>query len=333
MNFRNQFISVILVVFALSFITTGKMMARHGNGYDVDAIYESIRNSDPLYEYDERIVTFNNEGMNLVCSLTIPRTYRLCPIVITLNGFLGTRDEAPVTGTDEGILKRTARILAGQGFASLRIDFRGSGESDGDYSMTTFSSQISDTIAALDYITTWLRHRVNTRAIGIIGFSQGGLVGTAVAARDNRVDSLVLWSAVANPPITYEGLLGTEGIKQGLALPDGGSLTLGIYLNGTYLGLDVTFNKGFFEDLFAINPIAEISQFKGDLMVIGGKNDVVVWPQPNACQSYLCYHKGNEKMVTLDGDHAFLYWQGPDMIDDAIYWSGAWFIKTMTYRH
>jgi pimeloyl-ACP methyl ester carboxylesterase len=330
MYLKKETIVTCLLVLVLSFVTTGEIKAKNGNGSDVDAIYQSIRNSSPLYEWDESIVTFENEGMTLVCSLTIPRSQNLCPIVVTLNGFLGTRDEAPVEGTDEGILKRTARILAEQGFASLRVDFRGSGESDGDYSMTTFSTQISDTIAALDYITTSLKHQVNTKAIGIIGFSQGGLVGSSVAGRDSRVSSLVLWSAVANPPITYEGLLRKEGIKQGLELPSKGSVSLGVYLDGTYLGFDITLTKEFFEDLFSINPVADISNFKGGLMVIGGKDDIIVWPQPTASQGYLGYHKGYEKMVTLDADHGFNYWQGSENVDEAIYWSGAWFIKTLT---
>jgi pimeloyl-ACP methyl ester carboxylesterase len=251
------------------------------------------------------------------------------PIVITLNGFTGTRDELPVLGTGAGMFKRTAQVLAAHGFASLRIDFRGSGDSDGEYDMMTFSTQISDAIAAIDYVQNYLADRVNPRKIGVIGLSQGGLVGSVTASKDKRVDSLVLWSPPPHAPIAYEGILSKEGVKQGLELPDGGAITLGIYIDGAYL-YDVTLGKDFFKDLFAIDPLAEIQSYKRPLMVIGGLKDVIVWPQPASSEAYLKYHHvGAEKLVVLDADHTFDCVYESEKLDDAAYWSTAWFIKTL----
>jgi hypothetical protein len=324
--------TIILTILVMAFAVgapSGLAAKNHHNGPDVAAIYQSIRNSAPLYEWDEETVYLENEGMTMVCSLIIPRTQHLCPIVITMNGFIGTRDEAPVGGTDEGILKRNARILAEQGFASLRIDYRGSGDSDGEYQMTTFSTQISDALAAVDYIKNNLKHRVDTKSIGMLGFSQGGLVGSTAAARDPRVDSLVLWSPATFPPHEYEGLITKQGILAGLALPDGGWDMFPLSLNGQYIGLDAPLGKGFFEDLFKINPVAEIGKYENPLMVIVGSNDIIVWPQPAKGQAYLTYHNGPEKLVNLNADHAFDYWAGPEKLDDAIYWGIAWFINTL----
>jgi hypothetical protein len=308
---------------------SGLVAHNHHNGQDVEAIYQNIRNAGPLYQWDEEIVYLENEGMTMVCSLIIPRTQHLCPIVITMNGFIGTRDEDLVGGTDEGVLKRNARILAEQGFASLRIDYRGSGDSDGEYQMTTFSSQISDARAAVDYIVNNLKHRVDTKSIGMLGHSQGGLVGSTAAAKDYRVDSLVLWSPATFAPHEYEGLITKQGILAGLALPDGGWDMFPLYIDGQYLGLDVPLGKGFFEDLFKVNPVAEIGKYKDPLMVIVGSNDIIVWPQPAKGQIYLTYHQGREYLVNLNADHAFDYWAGPEKLDDAIYWGIAWFIKTL----
>lgn len=199
---KTWLIITCLLVFVFSLSARGQ-----NNGPSVEDIYANIRYSTPQYDWEESIVTFTNEGMTLVCSLTIPNSRKNSPVIITLNGFAGTRDEALVAGTDEGILKRNARILAEQGFASLRVDFRGSGDSDGEYQMTTFSTQVSDTLAAVDYICSNLKHQVNTKSIGIVGFSQGGLVGTTVAAMDKRVNSLVIWSPVASPPPLLPGIV------------------------------------------------------------------------------------------------------------------------------
>jgi dienelactone hydrolase len=313
-----------LLVFVFSLSTNAQ-----NRGPSVEEIYNSIRYSGPQYDWVETIVTFTNEGMTLVCSLTIPGTSHVAPIVITMNGFGGDRNDVVIPGTDEPFFKRFARILAEQGIASLRVDFRGSGDSDGEYQMTSFSTQISDALAAVDYICSNLKHQVNTKSIGMMGFSQGGLVGSTAAAKDKRVDSLVLWSPVTSAPHCYQGLLLEEGVKQGLALPDGGWDMFGIYVNGQYVGLDLPLGKGFFEDLFNIDPVAEIREFKNPMMVIVGKEDPIVWPQPAKGQLYIKYHEGFEKLVALDLDHAFNWWAGPEGPDTAFYWSTAWFIKTL----
>ncbi len=320
--------TLMIVICLLVFVFSLSANAQH-SGPSVEEIYNSIRSSGPQYDWAESIVTFTNEGMTLVCSLTIPGTPHLPPIVITMNGFGGDRNDVEIPGTGEPFFKRFARILAEQGIASLRIDFRGSGDSDGEYQMTSFSTQISDALAAVDYICSNLKHQVNTKSIGMMGFSQGGLVGSTASAKDKRVDSLVLWSPATCPPHSYEGLITKQGIKAGLALPDGGWDMFGLYLDGQYLGVDLPLGKVFFEDLFNIDPLAEIRKYQDPLMVIVGNEDPIVWPQPAKGQLYIKYHEGFEKLVTLDLDHAFNWWAGPEGPDTAYYWSTAWFIKTL----
>ena len=317
-------IVICLLVFVFSLSANAQ-----NSGPSVEDIYTNIRSSGPQYDWQESIVTFTNEGMTVVCSLTIPGTSHLPPIVITMNGFGGDRNDVVIPGTDEPFFKRFSRILAEQGIASLRIDFRGSGDSDGEYQMTSFSTQISDALAALDYIENNLEHQVDTKSIGMMGFSQGGLVGSTAAARDKRVDSLVLWSPATLAPHEYEGLLTKEGIKTGLALPDGGWAMFPLYLDGVYLNWDLPLGKVFFEDLFNIAPLSEIRKYQDPLMVIVGNEDPVVWPQPAKGQLYMKYHEGFEKLVALDVDHAFNWWAGPEGPDTAYYWSTAWFIKTL----
>jgi pimeloyl-ACP methyl ester carboxylesterase len=317
---KKSFCMFLLGLVALSGITYGD---------EIDAIYKQIRYSGPTYQWEESIVSFTNKGMTLVCSLTVPKITRSRPIIITLNGFGGTRDEATIPGTEEGILKRTARILAEQGICSLRVDFRGAGDSDGTYDMTTFSGQVSDVLKAIDFVQT-LNDPVNPDRIGIIGFSQGGLVGSATAAVDERVKSLVLWSAPAYPPHDYEGLLTKAGLKQGLSLKEGETITVPVYVEGQYYW-DVTLGKMFFDGLFQICPLAEIKNYENPMMYIAGVQDVIVWPQPHIGDTFLKYHEGNEKLVLLDADHAFNFWDGPvpGKLDDAIYWSTAWFMATL----
>ena len=321
----------LLAAFVLSLNAVDGQAKKTYQQTDVEDIYQDIRNSTLQYQWNESIVAFENEGQRLVGTLTVPRTNKLSPIVITLNGFVGNRDEEPIPGAGETVFKRLCYVLAGHGIASLRLDFRGYGESEGEFKDVSFSTQISDVIAAIDFIENDLRHQVRTSSIGILGFSQGGIVGSVTAARTKSVESLVLWSTPAQPSICYEGLLSKDGIKKGLTLGDGESISLGLYVEGEYLGWDVTLGRAFFVDLFNIDLSAEIHKYKRPLMIIFGRNDNIAWPQPLQSNVILNYHEGEEKLIEIDADHEFDYWNGPEAekLTDTIYWSTAWFLKTL----
>jgi hypothetical protein len=197
--------------------------------------------------------------------------------------------------------------------------------------MSSFSTQIADALAAVDYITVHLKSQVETDAIGIFGFSQGGLIGAAAAAVQPRVNSLVLWSPVANAPMCYEGLLTKAGLKAGLAIPNNTTISLGIYVEDKY-NSDITLGKGFFKDLFDIDPIAEIKEYKKPLLVIIGIHDIITWPQPEMGRLYLKYHEGCEKVITMAADHFLANDNTAENIDEAILWTAAWFIKTLEFK-
>lgn len=82
-----------------------------------------------------------------------------------------------------------AQELSEVGIASLRIDFRGCGESDGNFTDMSITSQVEDAIAGLK----WLKERYEK--IGIVGRSLGSGIALA-AATQVKVDSLVLVSPV-----------------------------------------------------------------------------------------------------------------------------------------
>jgi len=320
--------TLFIGIIVLGVFSSGKQIEKVCNYSDFDEIYQSVKSSDTCYEWEETIINFRNEGMNLVCSLVIPECARKRPIIITLNGFIGNRNGGILPGTNERIWVRLSRMLAENGLASLRVDFRGSGDSDGDYCMTTFSTQISDALATVNYIDSNLKKKVNTKNIGLFGYSQGALVASTAAAVDRRIKSMVLWSPVANAPLCYEGLLTKQGLKDGLAIQDGSTITLGIYVDGQYAA-DVTLGKGFIQGIFKIDPLTEIKSYEEPLMVVVGINDVIMWPQPDMGELYLKYHNGCEKLLALNTDHYIDSWNSCDKVDEAIYWTTAWFIRTL----
>lgn len=89
-----------------------------------------------------------------------------------------------------------SRQLASIGIASLRIDFRGSGDSEGEFSDMTIDGEVSDVQAALNYLKN--DPEVDPNRIAIFGRSFGGLVAILAALRDGSIKSMALWAPVFN---------------------------------------------------------------------------------------------------------------------------------------
>jgi pimeloyl-ACP methyl ester carboxylesterase len=322
-------IILFVFIFSLSKLAVAENVDTVYAKKSVESIYSQIRHAPPQYDIIQFVVYFQNQGMNMAATLVLPQDVRKPPIVITCNGFAENRfyKEIPNTG-GELYYDRLSRLFAQQGIAALRIDYRGSGESDGDYTMTTFSSQISDVLAAVEYVDNNLKRKVDRHRIGLFGHSQGGLVISVASGKDKRVKSVVMWSAPSSPPINYSTLMTVKGIRDGLALPDGGTIVLPLYYGDVFLG-DIELGKGFFVDLFAVDPVASIRNYTGPLMYVAGRNDYIVFPQPLAGQAFMNQHEGLEKLVVLEGDHEFNSDISFEMFDDAVYWAAAWYLFTL----
>lgn len=280
-------------------------------------------------EVTEEVITFVNDGGTIFGTFVTPANVRgKAPTVLMLHGFTGDRNEGPVLQPDfsftDTMYERTANVLAENGIASLRIDFRGSGESLDQFGFegTTFSSQISDAYAAIE----WLDDQKVVGDIGVLGLSQGGLVAAITAEAHKRVSSLVLWSPVANPVDTYKTVLGADAVADGLVQP-ATDATLP-------WGAVVTLNQPFYLELYTTDPVAAISHYDGPMQVVVGALDVIVTPQPQYGETYMTYHDGYEELVVLDADHVFDVFSGngAPALDEAIAESVDWFDTTLKHR-
>jgi cephalosporin-C deacetylase-like acetyl esterase len=280
--------------------------------------------SAPAAGVNETIVAFESEGQTVVGTLALPRVgAEPFPTVLMLHGFTNTRDELPVAGTNEKMYERMARVLGDEGIASLRIDFRGSGDSAGAWADTTFTGQISDTLTALNYLATL--PMVDMTRLGLLGFSQGGLVAAEVAAMDQRVRNVVLWSAVANAPDTYKHILSAETVAAGLA-SDGAPVAV-----TTQWGAQFELKTGFFADLFRYDPTAAIVAVEDPLLVVVGLDDTTVTPQPIYGELFLRYHNGVEQLFAVESDHVYnvLTDPGPQVFDAVVAETVDWLVETL----
>ncbi len=107
-------------------------------------------------------------------------------------------------GKDIRAATRIARALTAQGFAVLRFDFTGLGESAGEFADATFTSNVGDLVKAAGFLR---RHHVAPSVL--IGHSLGGAAVLAAAGAIPEAQAVVTIAAPADPA-HVKGLLGDQ---------------------------------------------------------------------------------------------------------------------------
>jgi hypothetical protein len=90
---------------------------------------------------------------------------------------------------DGGGSKAMAAALTGLGYAALRFDFRGCGESEGERGRVICKEQVKDTRNALSFLAS--RADIDPRRIGVVGQSFGAAVAVYSAGVDRRIAACI----------------------------------------------------------------------------------------------------------------------------------------------
>ncbi|MFL9609260.1 alpha/beta hydrolase [Methylobacillus sp. Pita2] len=117
---------------------------------------------------------------------------------------------APAFGCTKDILiaSRTARRLLHYGIGSLRLDFTGIGQSQGDFSLTNLDTQVEDFVSAAD----WLRQQAGAPDI-LIGHSFGGLVALDACSQISGVKACVTIATPESPAHVLD-IIGAEKTRE-----------------------------------------------------------------------------------------------------------------------
>jgi len=199
-------------------------------------------------------VTFKNQGQQLIGILHVPDRLKhgeKAPGIVMFHGFTANKTHR--------LLVHVARNLCDSGYVVFRFDFRGSGESDGEFEDMTVLGEVSDAEKALTFLTK--QRLVDKEKLGVIGHSLGGRVAAILASRDKRVKFVVLYSPGLGP---LEKMFRSQIDKEAMEKMDSGEA---VKISSVYL------RKPFFNTLDDPVPLDVMSKIKAPILIIHGDKD------------------------------------------------------------
>lgn len=209
----------------------------------------------------QKLVFKNSDGKSLSARLDLPADEKPLAYAIFAHCFTCTKNFNAVVNVN--------RALSGRGIAVLRFDFTGLGESEGDFSETNFSTNVSDLVAAAEFLGSnfeWPRL--------LIGHSLGGAAVLQAAA---RIPSVAAVATIAAPADLSDmtGFLG--GSTAEIEARGEAEVRLG--------GRDFVIRKQFLEDLEKKRMEESIRNLRKPILVMHSPLDRVV-PIDNATRIF-----------------------------------------------
>jgi pimeloyl-ACP methyl ester carboxylesterase len=167
----------------------------------------------PPFPYEVIDVRFENGAISLAGTLAVPEGEGPFPAVVFTSGSGSQDRDETIVGHKPFLVLSDAFALAG--IASLRFDDRGIGDSTGDPVGATTADLATDTAAAVQFLADDGRFN----SIGIVGHSEGGIIGPMVANASDLIDSVVLLAGPGLPGLDVllrqtEDLMRVEGAPE-----------------------------------------------------------------------------------------------------------------------
>jgi uncharacterized protein len=158
----------------------------------------------PPFPYNAEDVAYESGPIHLAGTLTFPKGAGPFPAALLITGS-GPEDRDETLFGHKPFLV-IADFLTRHGIAVLRLDDRGVGKSTGSSSRATLDDMAGDVLAGVQFLRG--RKEIDGSRIGLIGHSEGGIVGPLAASRDPRVAFVVM---LAGTGVTGEQVLYLQG--------------------------------------------------------------------------------------------------------------------------
>lgn len=234
-------------------------------------------------------LTNDNEKIFAIFHQPIKVSKAKNPAILICHGFAGQK-----TGRYR-LYVQLAEELAKNGIAVLRLDFRGCGDSEGDFVNTTLMGEVSDALKGLEFLKN--HPGIDPKRLGIFGRSLGGAIAVITAKTFKEIKSLVLWAPMFSADSWREKwiLLKKANLSQE-------QMRKMMVMNGQLAG------EEFLKQLFEMRMDEEIQQLREvPLLHIHAEMDKVITIEHlENYKHYRSYAKAKTKYLSLElSDHDF----------------------------
>ena len=219
-----------------------------------------------------------DDGIALRAQLDMPKfSPDRCPLVIILHGFTGHMEERHLTAVSS--------MLNEIGFATLRADLYGHGQSGGEFRNHTLHKWLSNVMALVDYA----KALPFASDLYLCGHSQGGLTAMLAAAMERDViKGLIALSPASMIP---------EGARKGQLL--------GIHFDPVHIPEEIpawnnqTLGNHYIRVAQTIYVDEYIQRYDGPVLLVHGDADGAV---PPACSIDAAKKYKNAQLVLIPND-------------------------------
>lgn len=243
-----------------------------------------------MNELRESIV-LTNHNQKIFGILHLPEGVVNPPCVLICHGLGGHK-----TGRYR-VYVELAEALVKRNIAAFRFDFRGSGDSEGNFSDMTLKGEVSDALCAFEYLKG--ESRIDNSRIGVFGRSLGGAVAVLSASAFGNVNCMALWAPIFNGDQWKHEW---AKVKNGLASEHEANELRRI--NGQIAGLN------FYAEMFDMKvdlALKELSHIPL-LLIHGEKDDLVTIRHSELYMDERRHSKEETQFIRLKkGDHDFSF--------------------------
>ena len=147
----------------------------------------------PFPYKEEKVIYYNTDkSIQYGATLTLPDTNKQVPAVILITGSgQQDRDETLFGHKPFWVI---ADYLSRNGIAVLRVDDRGVGETTGEVMNATSLDFAGDVLVGMEYLKA--HQGIDSKKIGLIGHSEGGIIGPMAAVQSKDVAFIVSLAGV-----------------------------------------------------------------------------------------------------------------------------------------
>lgn len=162
-----------------------------------------------------------------------------------------------------------ARKLCSLGYVVLRFDYRGYGDSEGQFERSTLAGQLDDIESAIKYI---LLQYPTSDSVALLGLRYGAVLAALTAEKSNEVSHLVLWDPIIDMSKYMQELLRanltTQMVMYGKVVKNRTELSQKI-LEGEAVNIDgYDLTRDLFEPADKINLLEMERTFSGPCQIV-----------------------------------------------------------------